>query len=55
MTKEGEKGSFKVKINSDGKWNEEEKQWEYEVLQSNGKRYNDGMLVGEKNLHFKQK
>jgi hypothetical protein len=51
MTVDGEDGSFKISIASDGQWIEAESQWKYQVRQTDGKLYEGGKLVGEEDLN----
>jgi hypothetical protein len=49
------KGSFKVSIYSEGMWDDNEDQWKYQLQQTDGKLYENGKLVGEKDLNRTQK
>ena len=53
MTIEGEYGSFKVSIETEGEWDTSERQWKYQVRQTDGKLY--GKLVGENDLQRSEK
>jgi hypothetical protein len=55
MNVDGEYGSFKIYIASDGKWLDDEQQWKYQVRQTDGKLYEDGKLVGEEDLDQNKK
>jgi hypothetical protein len=57
MIVDGEDGSFKIYIASDGEWHddENEKQWKYKVKQTDGKLYEGGKLVGEEDLNRNKK
>jgi hypothetical protein len=55
MTVDGEDGSFKIEIASDGEWLDNEKQWKYLVRQTDGKLYEAGKLVGEEDLNRNKK
>jgi hypothetical protein len=55
LTIEGEDGSFKVFIDSEGKWDDSEQQHKYQVRQTDGKLYEEGKFVGEDELHRTQK
>jgi hypothetical protein len=52
---DGEEGSFKITIDSEGTWNDEEGQWKYQVRLTNGEIYENGKWVGENDLNQKQK
>ncbi|KAF4624048.1 hypothetical protein G7Y89_g14125 [Cudoniella acicularis] len=45
MTVDGEDGSFKIYIASDGEWVGDENQWKYQVRQTDGKLYKDGNVM----------
>ncbi|KAG4442411.1 hypothetical protein IFR05_002113 [Cadophora sp. M221] len=51
LTIDGEDGSFRVDIVTDGKWSETDQVWQYQVRQTDGELYNSGALVGESDLH----
>lgn len=55
MTVDGEVGSFKIFIASDGEWFKVENQWKYRVEQTDGKLYEGGKLVGEDDLNRNKK
>jgi hypothetical protein len=46
-----EDGSFKIYIASEGAWLDDEKQWKYQVRQTDGKLYEGGKLVAEEDLN----
>ncbi|KAH9219761.1 hypothetical protein DL95DRAFT_443176 [Leptodontidium sp. 2 PMI_412] len=51
LTIDGEDGSFRVDIVTDGKWSKTDQVWQYQVRQTDGELYNSGALVGESDLH----
>jgi hypothetical protein len=55
MVIDGEDGSFKIYIASDGAWFDDEKQWKYQVRQTDGKLYERGKLVAEEDLNRNKK
>lgn len=52
---DGKRGSFKIIIDSEGTWNDEDGEWKYQVRLTNGELYENGKLVGENDLNRKQK
>jgi hypothetical protein len=55
LTIDGQKGSFKIIIDSEGTWNDEDGEWKYQVMLTNGELYENGKWVGENDLNRKQK
>ena len=52
---DGEGGSFKITIDSEGTWNDEDGEWKYRVRLTNGELYENGKLVGENDLNQGQR